>query len=185
MMNGHPDGEKHSERMLTLAAMQPVSLPAGARVLDLGAGDGSFLKLLRDRGYEAEGIDLVPRGSGVTEGDLLHTPYEDGSFDAVFSQCAFHVSGDVTGAFRESHRILKDGGVLILSDIDRMAELRDEARHAQFAVLYEEDLTEVWKKYYIECIWNGTADEACCPGYSEIKENYQNKFGYTLIICKK
>ena len=27
-MNGHPDSEKHSERMLTLAAMQPVSLPA-------------------------------------------------------------------------------------------------------------------------------------------------------------
>ena len=158
-MNGHPGGEKHSERMLALAAMQPVSLPSGARVLDLGAGDA--------------------------EGDLLHAPYEDGSFDAVFSQCAFHVSGDVAGAFRESWRLLKKGGVLVLSDIDRMAELRDEARHAQFAVLYEEDLTEVWKQYYIECIWNGTADEMCCPGISEIKGNAQNKYGYTLIICRK
>ena len=184
-MNGHPGGEKHSERMLALAAMQPVLFPSGARVLDLGAGDGSFLKLLRDRGYDAEGIDLAPRGGDVTEGDLLHTPYEDGSFDAVFSQCAFHVSGDVAGAFRESWRLLKKGGVLVLSDIDRMAELRDEARHAQFAVLYEEDLTEAWKQYYIECIWNGTADEMCCPGISEIKGNAQNKYGYTLIICRK
>lgn len=184
-MNGHPGGEKHSERMLALAAMQPVLLPSGARVLDLGAGDGSFLKLLRDRGYDAEGIDLAPRGGDVTEGDLLHAPYEDGSFDAVFSQCAFHVSGDVAGAFRESWRLLKKGGVLVLSDIDRMAELRDEARHAQFAVLYEEDLTEAWKQYYIECIWNGTADVMCCPGISEINGNAQNKYGYTLIICRK
>ena len=70
-MNGHPGGEKHSERMLALAAMQPVSLPSGARVLDLGAGDGSFLKLLRDRGYDAEGIDLAPRGAGVERGDCV------------------------------------------------------------------------------------------------------------------
>ena len=81
--------------------------------------------------------------------------------------------------------LLKKGGVLVLSDIDRMAELRDEARHAQFAVLYEEDLTEAWKQYYIECIWNGTADKMCCPGISEIKGNAQNKYGYTLIICRK
>ena len=34
-MNGHPGGIEHTRRMLMLA-----DLPAGARILDMGAGSG-------------------------------------------------------------------------------------------------------------------------------------------------
>ena len=53
-MNKHPGGEEHTRRMLELAR-----LPAGASVLDLGAGDGETLRLLQSLGYDAEGIDLA------------------------------------------------------------------------------------------------------------------------------
>ena len=59
-MNRHPGGEAHTRRMIQLAA-----LPAGARVLDLGAGAGEAVALLRALGYEAEGLDLRPRADRV------------------------------------------------------------------------------------------------------------------------
>ena len=55
-MKGHPGGREHSLRMLELAA-----LPPGARILDMGAGAGETLALLRESGFDAVGIDLSPR----------------------------------------------------------------------------------------------------------------------------
>ena len=47
-MKGHPGGEAHTRRMLELAG-----LPEGARVLDMGAGAGEALAILREYGFEA------------------------------------------------------------------------------------------------------------------------------------
>ena len=44
-MNSHPGGEGHTRRMLELAA-----LPPGARILDMGAGAGETLRMLRAHG---------------------------------------------------------------------------------------------------------------------------------------
>ena len=91
-MNGHPGGEEHTRRMLELAA-----IPAGGRILDLGAGAGESVRLMRRLGYRAEGIDLAPRSGEAQQGDLLRAPYPDASFDGLLSQCAFYLSGRVSG----------------------------------------------------------------------------------------
>ena len=59
-MKGHPGGREHSLRMLELAA-----LPHGVRILDMGAGAGETLALLRESGFDAVGIDLSPRAPEV------------------------------------------------------------------------------------------------------------------------
>ena len=134
-MNRHPGGEEHTRHMLALAA-----LPEGARILDLGAGAGESAELLRALGYDAAGIDLEPRSEPVQKGDLLHTGYPDGSFDGILSQCAFFLSGDVPGAFRESFRLLKPGGALMVSDVCFEAP-EPIAEAAGFRIEYAEDLT--------------------------------------------
>ncbi len=168
-MNAHPGGAAHTRRMLELA-----SLPEGCGILDLGAGAGETLSLLRKLGYTAVGIDLSPRSPDVISGDLLHTAFPDSSFDAVLSQCSFYVSGDVITALREARRLLKSGGLLLWSDVF-FEEPLPLLEKAGFKLLCAEDMTPLWKEYYIEALWRGTADR-CVP---------RGKCSYWLLIGRK
>lgn len=162
-MRSHPGGEEHTRRMIALA-----ELPRGASVLDLGAGAGEAVELLRSMGYRARGIDLEPRGGCVERGDLLSAPFPDACFDAALSQCAFFVSGDQRAALREAARLLRRGGRLLLSDVffdDPAAALRD----AGFELLESEDMTELWREYYFEALWRD--GEPCC-GIPKGKSSY-------------
>lgn len=171
MMNGHPGGQAHTRRMLELAA-----LPRGARILDMGAGAGETLRLLRESGFDAVGIDLSPRAQEVLQGDFLAAPFPDGSFDAVISQCALFVSGDVAGALREANRLLKRGGKLLLSDVFFEAPLPLMER-AGFSVLSAEDMTPQWREYYLEALWREeTADCCALP---------KGKGSYWLLIAER
>ena len=168
-MKGHPGGEKHTRRMIELAALMPHS-----KVLDMGAGAGETVRLLNGLGYDAHGIDTEPRGENVGRGDMLHTPYPDGSFDGIISQCAFYVSGDVDAALKEAYRLLKPGGALMLSDVWFTDALK-AVHNAGFEALHREDMTAQWREYYIEAIWRGDTD--CIP--------VKGKCTYEMLICRK
>ena len=169
-MNRHPGGAAHTRRMLELARLSP-----GARILDLGAGAGETVALLCALGFRAEGIDLAPRSPLVAQGDLLHSAYADGSFDAVISQCAFFVSGDQLGALREASRLLKPGGTLLLSDLF-WGEPEPLLHNSGFLLLRAEDLTAQWREYYLEALWRD--DAPCC-------ESPGGKSRYWLLIGRK
>lgn len=169
-MKGHPGGAEHTRRLLALAA-----LPCGASILDLGAGAGESVRLLRELGFEARGLDLEPRSPLVEEGDLLQAPFPDRSFDAVLSECSFYVSGDVPGALREARRLLRPGGRLLLSDVE-FTPLRPLAEAAGFTVLREEDLTPLWREYYLEALWREEAPCCALP---------KGKCAYRLLIAER
>ena len=175
----HPGGQSHTLRLLQQA--EKAGLAPGAGILDLGAGDGGTVRLLRERGYEALGLDLnpPPENTGappvVLRGDFLHAPFPEGRFDAVISQCAFYISGDILGALGESFRLLKAGGLLLLSDV-AFDPLRSQTEAAGFRVLWEEDMTPLWKEYYIEALWQGVP---LCDTVSK------KKCAYTALVCRK
>ena len=170
-MLGHPGGEKHSRYLIELAF-----LDKGTKWLDMGAGDGSTVRLLRSLDYLAEGIDLEPRGKDVHKGDFLESPWQDDFFDGIISQCSFYVSGDVPGALAEAGRLLHKGGKLVFSDVtENVVQLLSDVRKAGFAVRHIEDLTDQWKEYYLEALW--TQDDVCLkPG---------KKFSYVLFVCER
>ena len=142
----------------------------------MGAGDGGAVRLLRSLGYEAQGIDLAPRGDDVDKGDYLAAPYGNDTFDGILSQCSFYVSGNVPGALKEAGRMLKKGGKLVFSDVtEDVVGLLNQARQAGFAVRHLEDLTDTWREYYLEALW--TQDDVCLPR--------GKKFSYVLFVCER
>jgi SAM-dependent methyltransferase len=102
-------------------------LPEGADVLDLGCGGGepvgpAVLERHRYTGVDisARQIELARRnvpGARFIHGDLTSVGLADGSFDAVFSFYAIdHVPREEhAGLFRDIHRLLRRGGVLLVS----------------------------------------------------------------------
>ena len=170
-MLGHPGGLEHSRYLHELSF-----LPAGSCWLDMGAGDGETVELLKELGNKAVGIDLEPRGADVTQGDFLHTAFADGSFDGIISQCAFYVSGDVPGALREAGRLLRTGGKLVFSDVcPGVRDLIGYCRRAGFAIRHMEDMTDQWKEYYLEALWK---DENTCVPTGK-------GFSYVLFVCER
>ncbi len=104
-----------------------------ARVIDLGGGfSGSARYLARNYGWEVVVLNLseaennrgrrMNREQGldhlieVVDGNFNNIPYEDESFDLVWSQDAILHSDNRPMVLQEAYRVLKPGGELIFSD---------------------------------------------------------------------
>jgi 2-polyprenyl-3-methyl-5-hydroxy-6-metoxy-1,4-benzoquinol methylase len=101
-------------------------VPAGARVLDVGCGEGWFTAALAGTGREAVGIDVAQeplrrareREAGIdlrlvgAEGPW---PLQDTSFDAVWAGEVIEHVADTAGWLSEVRRVLRSGGTLVLS----------------------------------------------------------------------
>ena len=109
-MNRHPGGEAQ-----TLHLLESIEWKKEMKALDLGAGEGDTVRILKSFGLDAHGVDLFPRGSDVETGDFLHLQYSSDSIDLCISQCAFFVSRDQKKAVSECWRVLKKGGFLFRS----------------------------------------------------------------------
>lgn len=94
-------------------------------IVDVGCGTGAILKRLGNPEKNV-GIDLAPeavsfchqRGlNNVRQGDILALPFPDASFDAVICSSVLYHDWvtDVEVAVRETHRILRPGGTLLIN----------------------------------------------------------------------
>lgn len=97
-------------------ALAPL-LPQGARVLDVGCGDGTIGALLAQRRADIsiEGVEVISRSScriPCRAFDGEHLPFPDGSFDACLFVDVLHHTTDVTQLLREAARVARSTVVL-------------------------------------------------------------------------
>lgn len=81
--------------------------------LDLGCGGSPYTHLFR--GWKRTGFDFAPRKGVDVVGDVHDLPFEDASFDLVFSTEVLEHASDPLLMLKEAYRILKPGGTIILT----------------------------------------------------------------------
>ncbi|HEV2284257.1 MAG TPA: class I SAM-dependent methyltransferase [bacterium] len=109
---------------------EAVDIHPGQTVLDVATGSGNTALAAARRGGHVTGIDFSPallargeeRAAGerlpVTfcEGDAEHLPFDDGSFDVVFSTFGVMFAPDQECAARELLRVCRPGGKIGLAN---------------------------------------------------------------------
>ena len=100
-----------------------LALPEGGRLLDLGSGTGAASPVFGDRQVVAldpvsQMLALSPIDHRVVAlGETM--PFDDGTFDAVFSAYVFRNLDSVDRTLREIARLLKPGGKAGVVDLGR------------------------------------------------------------------
>lgn len=97
-------------------------LRVGARVLDVGCGNGRHVAAFRAAGIDAVGLDLSPAvlqpGLPLLAARAQQLPFADGSVDAVISVCQGGFGIDTAQDARAVHewsRVLRTGGRVALT----------------------------------------------------------------------
>ena len=116
---------------LLYSALQRI--PAGGSVLDIGCGTGDQVCRVKSLDYQVTGLEPAPQmrslaqvknpGVKIIDGSILQLPFEDQSFDFVFALEVlryFHLP-DVHKAYEELFRVLKPGGAVFFTMVNRYA----------------------------------------------------------------
>lgn len=141
-MNEYPQA-RAEESELALHVLNPKS---GECILEAGAGGGFFSLAIADRIYpgkltatdpsleqleslaqfQRQNIEIAQGGA-----DTLPASLQENCYDAIWSGGAFHHVQNKTAAFLHFHRLLKNGGRLLISDVFSGSAL---ARHFDLEV---------------------------------------------------
>jgi SAM-dependent methyltransferase len=131
-------------------------------ICDLGCGPGQIARYLNRRGVKTLGVDLSPKMVAEAQrlnpeihfhqGDMLALPDTDNSWGGIAAfYCIIHVAREhVLDALREIKRVLKPGGVLLLTfhigeEIKHLDEWWEKPVNLDFAFYLPEQM-ESWLK---------------------------------------
>jgi SAM-dependent methyltransferase len=95
------------------------NLPAPpARILEIGAGDGSLARGLRDAGYDVLAIDPNPRGENVRPVALQELDEPPASFAAAIAITSLHHVEPLEDSLAHLAQLLDRRGVLVVDEFD-------------------------------------------------------------------
>lgn len=201
------------ENLLRLVKGRYADIPSQGRVLDVGFGRGANLVMLAHMGYEAHGLEVseesmkaarematqacVELHLGLLTGTQL--PYLDSHFDIVVSWNAVYYYGTrsaVAAAIEEFHRLLRPGGVLLLSVIHpnsfMVRRLSDDLGDGTHRIDREDPHDS---RYGMEIFYDGTSSgwRHLLAGFEQIEEGYaeadlfvpQRRDAWRLFLARK
>ncbi len=131
-------------------------------ICDMGCGPGQIARYLHRQGVDTLGVDLSPRMVAEAQrlnpevyfhqGDMLALPDADNSWGGIAAfYCIIHIPREqIVAALREMKRVLKPGGVLLITfhigqEIKHLDEWWEKPVNLDFA-FYEPEEMESWLK---------------------------------------
>lgn len=127
-----PQLDRHL-RILSRAFQRSLTrwLAPGSSILDVGCGHGALLESVSDS-FLLTGVDfafdMLPlardRGYAVYQADAAALPFKDAQFDAVVCAEVFQHFHDVRPIVTELARVVRPGGSMIISTLNRSSVMR-------------------------------------------------------------
>ncbi|MDD5109766.1 MAG: class I SAM-dependent methyltransferase [Patescibacteria group bacterium] len=172
-------------------------VPKNSQVLDVGCGNGRLVELFAHHAVTYTGIDASegqvtwarknhPVGRFMV-GDTLQLPFPDASFDAVFMIAVLHHIPSRAlrqRALQEVRRVLKPGGVFIMTNWDYFNRTFERKIIAQFTIrkifgkseLDFKDILKPWAhsglSRYCHCFTMGEMRRAVAAVGFAVKESF-------------
>jgi len=137
---------KDLKRHKLMAKQLVEKIPANGKVLEIAPGPGYFsIELARLGKYEITGLDIsksfveIARQNAAQaglkidfrEGNASAMPFEDNTFDFTFCQAAFKNFSEPVKAISEMYRVLRSGGLSVISDLRRDAPAEEIEREVK------------------------------------------------------
>jgi ubiquinone/menaquinone biosynthesis C-methylase UbiE len=131
---------KDLKRHRFMAKQMADKIPANGNVLEIAPGPGYFcMELAKLGNYHITGLDIsksfveIARRNAAEaglkidfrEGNASDMPFQDNTFDFTFCQAAFKNFSEPVKAIAEMYRVLRPGGLSVISDLRRDASAED------------------------------------------------------------
>jgi ubiquinone/menaquinone biosynthesis C-methylase UbiE len=137
---------KDLKRHKWMAQQLVEKIPAHGKVLEIAPGPGYFSIELANLGnFQIAGLDIsksfveIARKNAAEagvkvdfrEGNASAMPFKDNTFDFTFCQAAFKNFSEPVKAIVEMHRVLRPGGLSVISDLHRDAPAKEIEREVK------------------------------------------------------
>ncbi len=134
---------KDLKRHKGMAQQMSGKIPVNGSVLEIAPGPGYFcIELAKLGNYQITGLDIsksfveIARRNAANaglkidfrEGNASAMPFQDNTFDFTFCQAAFKNFSEPVRAIAEMHRVLRPGGLSVISDLRRDASAAEIER---------------------------------------------------------
>jgi sarcosine/dimethylglycine N-methyltransferase len=181
-------------------------LPEGAKVLDIGAGYGGSARVMaREKKWHVTALNLsvvqnnrdrqMNKEQGlddlidVVDGSFEDLPFEDNSFDAVWSQDSILHSGNRKTVFAEVDRVLKPGGDFVFTDPMQKPGVEPEVLEPVLARIHlanmgsVEDYTAFAKDFGWEIVEVEEMPEKLVMHYSSVLRELEKREDELKDVC--